>query len=227
MAFRVFLIGFPFLIMIVSVVLGGGNLTSNGSQQNITFCNSNGCGAAVGGSSVITCTTSSVVPCKIAPNCITPTPTPAWCFPWPFSLIPTNAGTFLNPGATVVLTSSQIQQGLNSNAAIFGFGAISTSGWIIVILVAVGVAILASLQVFGSGLSPEAIHILFIAGTILGIWAFLTGFDGFLSGNPNSLFAQLNVISIQGAAIGLGTTIYVMLTFLLTVGVISMIQRGV
>lgn len=209
----------------VAVFLQGGNL--QGSGQNVGFCNANtGC-VNQGTATVITCNIPGggvLTACKIFPNCITPTPAPAWCFPFPFSLIPSDQGTFLSNGQTVILTATQVNNGnLQNSQAIFSFSQIGPTGWIVIILVGVGIAVLAGITVFGSGENQESVHILFIAGTLLGVWFILSTLEGFLTGNPNSFFAQLNNIN---AGQPLGTALYIVLTLLYTLGIIFTVAWG-
>lgn len=199
-----FLFAPAIVIMMASIFLQGGNFTSN-TQQNVTICNVNGC-VPPGTSTVITCN-NFLTPCQILPGCSSP-PAPAWCFPWPFNLIPSNAGTWLNAGATVVLTSTQVNAAVTANSALFAFGSIGPSGWTNIILIAAGIVTLASIAVFSTGMGPEGVHILAVSGVALGIWLFLSAMDGFITGNPNSLFSQLNLIKLAGAA-GFGTMLYV------------------
>lgn len=210
-----------------SIFFQGGNLTGTG--QNVGFCNANtGC-TNQGTITVVTCNISptiggSLAACKIFPNCITPTPAPAWCFPFPFSLIPSDQGTFLSNGQSVILTATQVNQGnLQNSQAIFAFSQIGPSGWIVIILVGVGIAVLAGITVFGSGENQETVHILFIGGTLLGIWFILTALDGFLTGNTQSFFGQINQMN-PGQP--LGTALYILLSLLYTIGVIFTISWG-
>lgn len=239
MGLRMFLFAPALLIMMVSIILGGannaganpGNLQSGANSVNANFCanqinGSNNC-VPNGTSTVITCR-NVFTPCKIAPNCIVPTPPPAWCFPWPFSLIPSNAGTWLNPGATVILNSNQFNSGISPNAAIFNFGSIGPSGWIIMIIIAVGIAALASITILNSGMGAEGVHVLILGALAVGIWGFLSLMDGFITGNPNSLFSGLNSITMHNSPLpaGIGTLLYVLLSLFWVFGWIGLIDRG-
>lgn len=216
------LFAFPIMIVALSIFMQGGLLIGN-PNTSVNFCTGNLC-APPGSSTVITCN-NLITPCKILPSCNNP-PAPAWCYPWPFSLLPFNAGTWLDAGATVVLSSNQFNAGLTSSAAIFPFATIGPIGWVIIIIVAIGIAVLAGINVLGSGLSPEAIHILWMGGVLMGIWFILSAFDGFLSGTPTSLFSYLNGIVLSGQSVPFGTALWMICTLLWTLGVASMVSRG-
>lgn len=223
---------FPLLMVALSIGMQGGLLSGN-ANASVNFCNQN-C-APPGSVTIITCNGSSpsTLPpvftganggCKIANTCITPTPAPAWCAPFPLNFL--FPGTFLWSGDTVVLSATQVNQGVTTTAATFFFTSIGPTGWIVLILIGVAVAVVAGLQIFSSGLGPEAVHILWISGISLGIWVVLSAFDGFLTGNPNSLFGYLNGIVINGFSGQLGTGLWVMCTLLWTLGILGLVSRG-
>lgn len=213
---------FPIMVVILSIFMQGGILTGTPNTA-VNFCTGSTC-APAGSTTVVSCN-NLVTPCKILPGCSSP-PAPAWCFPWPLSLIPSNAGTWLDAGATVILTSTQFNAGVTATTAIFPFTSIGPTGWIVLILIGVGVAVLAGLNVLGSGLSPEAIHILWMGGVSLGIWFILSAFDGFLTGSANSLFAYLNSIVLSGQAAQMGTALWMICTLLWVLGTVSLVSRG-
>lgn len=220
-AFLMFLPGL--LILVTSIVLQGGNLTTNG-QNNANFCSANGC-VAPGTTTVITCNNGlgqAFAPCKILPGCVNP-PAPAWCEPWPISLVA--QGTYLNAGATVILTSSQVNSAVSASSALFQFGSIGINGFTVMIIVVVGIVCLASITVFSTGMGGEGVHILAVSGMVLGIWIILSSIDGFITGNPHSIFAYLNQIPLDGFAVG--TFLYILCSFLWTFGWLSAFTRGV
>ena len=214
----------PLLIMLAIALFDmGASATALGGSGSVQFCQTQGCSSPSGSNvNVVTyqCVTQGFVPCKILPNCINPTPTPAWCFPWPLSLSPGDAGTFLNPGASLILTTGQIQQGQQAGSALFGLS-VNGEDFTVVIIVGVGVAVLAGLTILGNGENQESIHILFMGGMLLGIWVILISLDGFLSGSPTSFFAQLNAWDANT-----GSVLFGFLSILYTMGIIGTISRG-
>lgn len=215
------LFAFPLALILVSIFLQGGN-TQGSPNTSVSFCNQSNC-APVGSSTVITCS-NLLTPCKILPGCSNP-PAPAWCFPWPLSLVPGNGGTWLDAGATVVLTSTQFNSGLTPSTAVFNFNSIGPAGWIVVLFIAVGIAVISSITILNSGMGAEGVHILYMAGGLLGVWGLLVAFDGFLSGNANSLFATMNAMGATGS-FPFGTSLFIICTLLWTAGTFAATSRG-
>lgn len=221
--------GFPISMVILSVFMQGGILQGSPNTA-VTFCNSPSC-VPNGTSTVITCNavgnnqiSLTAGACRILPSCVSP-PAPAWCFPWPLSIA--FSGTFLSVGDTVVLTSTQFNSGLSAaGVAVFPFTSIGPLGWISVLIIGVGVAVLLGFTILGNGLSPEAVHILWISGLAVGIWVILSAFDGFLTGTPTSLFAYLNSIVLSGTAVPIGTALWMICTLLWVLGTVSLVSRG-
>jgi hypothetical protein len=216
---------FPFAILIVSVLMNGGNL--QGSAQNVCF-NQNQTQCSQNGDSVtFSCPGApNTSPCRVPGTdnlCSPKYPPPVYCLTTAgLPGLPSFQGfEFINPGVT--MTTKVVQQ---SGQGVFNFGSVGVDGLVAFIGVAVAVAVLASLTIFGSGFNSEGIHIMFIAGMLLGIWFFLAALEGFLTGSSTSFFSQINSFSTTWKLPPLGTIIWIILTAIETIGVVSFISRG-
>lgn len=158
-------------------------------------------------------------PCNLVNNCYN-VPNGAYCN-YVYWVFPIN--TALDNGAAIYISASgQSQQVSTAATATFGYGTFTPAALLVLITVAVGVAALAGINVFGSGENAESVHILFIGGIFLGLWAILSALEGFVVNNPLSAFAQINVAT----GFPLGTGLYLMLTLLYVVGITGTISRG-
>src|SRR6058998_3505817 len=88
------------------------------------------------------------------------------------------ANAIQSPGQKVQFCNEGINCDLGSNVQSFAFGSITTKSFIEMIEIAVGIAALAGITLFGSGESPEGIHILFMSSLILGLWLILSLAEG-------------------------------------------------
>lgn len=175
--------------------------------------------------------------CKILPNCNITPPSPAWCLPNDASGAidsiaagcalqfaaagPAGCPVFLSGGLNVFIPTQIIAGNLASTGALFGFSISGSQAFIAMIGIAVGLISLAGFTVFGSGFSSESVHVLFMGGMLLGFWVILAGLEGFIAGNPASMFSQLNAwVS------GTGTFTYVGLTLTYALGFVGSISRG-
>src|SRR5438128_9415812 len=86
-----------------------------------------------------------------------------------------------SPGQKVQFCNEGINCALGSNVQSFAFGSITTTSFIDMIEIAVGIAVLAGLTILGSGESPEGIHILFMMSLLLGLWLIFSLAEGFAS----------------------------------------------
>jgi hypothetical protein len=134
-----------------------------------------------------------------------------------------NLRTAIDDGVSLyVAPSGQVTQATNIPTSQFAYGALSSQSLLIMVTVAVGVAALAGIAVFGSGENAESVHILFVAGLLLALWAVFSALEGFITGSPSSGFTQLNLAT----GLPLGTGLYLILTLLYVVGVTGTVSRG-
>lgn len=199
---------FPMLILSVDVLMQQGNLT--GSVPNVCFSQSNTSCSQNGGQVTFTCI--GPTPCQISSDCSSPLPPPAYCF---------LGVQWIGAGTTLTTNAKQVSQ-----QGVFAFGSIGISGFVGMIAVAVAVAVLAGVTIFGSGLNQASIRIFFIGGLLMGLWFYFSTLEGFVSNNSASLFVQLNSMSTTWNIVPVGTVFYIILTLMETAGVITMISRA-
>src|SRR5712692_5931159 len=119
-------------------------------------------------------------------------------------------------GKQVQFCSEGVNCAGGNNVQTFTFGSVTTTSFIDMLVISVGVAALAGLSIFGSGESPEAVHIIFMFSLIIGVWSILSLAEGFVNPNgpsPASVFSSLN----KGIS-GLGTSVYLLLTIVYMIG---------
>lgn len=124
---------------------------------------------------------------------------------------------------TCKTTQDYSQHQSAATTGLFAFVAsvsLDSNGWVAVILVAVGAAVIAGLAVLGSGLNAESTHILFIGGLLLGIWFIIIAAEGY----PGS--GELFFSSLDSTLPGAGAAAFLLLTLMYSVGVISAVSRG-
>lgn len=240
MGLRTLLLMPGLIVLIAFIVVENATIPTTGQGVNINFngqgqgqgpppttitCTSGKVACLPGGipnNIIITCANTFGLPCDIQDNCNN-IPTGASGLYCAYYLWVIPVGTDLDTGVTVFINNQgQAVQSLAAGAS-FAFGTFTPQALLIVITVAVGVAALAGITVFGSGESAETVHILFIGGIFLGLWAILSALEGFITGNPLSGFAQINAAT--GLPIGAG--LYLMLTFLYIIGITGTVSRGV
>lgn len=221
MALSPFLMGFPLLVLIVSVGLAGGNY--QGNSGSFSICNPNSTAQCTTGSqgTTYTCPTGGAANCIILQSCPTPPiPSPAYCafvgVGPALTLLPAGTSVTVPPGSSVPSSST--------NGIFFSFGTIATSGFTAVIVALVGLAVLVGISALGIGLGFESVHILFMGVALFGLWVFLSALDGFLSGSNSSMLIQLNFFKV--GTLGAGNVIYVLLTLMYLTGFIGVIKRG-
>lgn len=164
---------------------------------------------------------ANTFPCDLQDNCNNvPNINGIYCA-YILFVIPTT--TYMNAGLSVFIGSNGQVQLVNGASAQFSYGVLSPAALLVMLTVAVGVAALAGIAVFGSGENSESVHILFVEGLLLGFWAVLSAAEGFVLNNPSSGFAQIN--SATGIAVGTG--LYLVLTLLYVVGATGAVTRGV
>lgn len=130
--------------------------------------------------------------------------------------------TTVMPSGTSAVFSINGVVNSNKNSVIFGFGSFDAGSIVVAIIgIVIAVAAVAGLNLFGSGESSEAIHILLMGGIFLGVWIFLTGLDGFATASPNSFFVQMN-----GSMAGSGTFFYFIVSVVYLLGFIKTVSRG-
>jgi len=88
---------------------------------------------------------------------------------------------------------------------------VQTQQFIILISIFIGIAVLASIHVLGSGISGSSIPIIFIGGVLVTIWTVI------------SLLGAQPLLDIP---LGLGNMIYIILGVAYTVGIVSFIPPG-
>jgi hypothetical protein len=233
-----YLVALPLAVMVVSLLLGGGNLAGNASPYVI--CNQNTPACTQGGDVTITCASTIInAPCALGgtgpfsdkPCEVPPFPAPAYCVQnFAGGLLANKGFTTLLPAGQSITVPAAVASGqfTSNSGAFFSFGLVSLSsnGFITALGVIVGVAALAGLTIFSSGEQSESIHILFMGGIMIGIWLFLSGLDGVLSGNPASFFVQLNSALTSPGNAQFGTELYIGLTFMYLMGFMTMVKRG-
>ena len=237
MGLNVRLVGFPLAVLAISVILQFGGLAATAQGSTVGFNGQSGGAVNVGtvdctgfhyaliggtGPCLTTSPTEGTVlcggdtvtgqSCYVFDFCQPTTIAPLWCNP-------VLQKTFLQPGSSATFANSQVVS--TTNSIIFAFGALGPAGFTAMLVVAVSIAGLVGMQLFGSGESPEGIHVLFMGGILLGMWFLLSAAEGFLTGSPTSFFSQLN-----GALSGFGSTTYILLTLMYSLGVIGAISRG-
>lgn len=236
MGFSFALSGFPIFVLIISIILGGGSLAGNGSavafngQNPVNSIPTTDCsgfphtpfaitesscfpGGALPANGIITCQSPSTSSCNILQYC-TGAHDPLYCT-GPFA----TGFTVLAKGDTATLVNGKVSS--SAASSIFPFGAVGIGGLIPWLGVAIAAAAIIGLQVLGSGEQSESIHILLMGGIFVGIWLFFSGLEGFLIGSAGSFFVQLN-----SAFGGLGSTLYVLLTFVYLMSFVKTVSRG-
>jgi hypothetical protein len=213
------LLVFPLVVMAVFVLISPGGVLAGTSQvTNCTAGSTNCLGTPTPSAQTFYCPNSGVGPfpsgdCQISTVCINNV-SPAFCYPFPISLI--DPGTWLHPGDFVTI-SAAAQVG--AGGAVFSFSSLGTSGFITMIGVAVSVAVIGGLTIFGSGLQSESIHILFMGALLTGVWLILAGLEGV--GSSGDIFAQLNA-----GIIGAGSAFFGILTLCYALGIVGSVSRG-
>src|SRR5438552_19033985 len=89
------------------------------------------------------------------------------------------ADALQSPGQTVQFCKQGTNCNSGTNVQTFAFGSVTTTSFIQMIEVAVGVAVIAGITFLGSGESPEGVHILFMMSLLLGFWLILSLAEGF------------------------------------------------
>lgn len=230
------LTGFPLFALVAMILMQGGTLS--GTAPTVAFQNT---GAVVSGSSVDCSAFSFGIQTSTGP-CLNSLPagttitcanpaynglTPRECRilsdcpgNMPSGLICDTGSAALIQGSTAYVAAANAVS--TSNAAVFNLGFISlTSGqaFVAIIGVIVAVAAVVGLNIFGSGESSEAIHILLMGAAFLGLWIFLTALEGF--GVKADFFSQLN-----SAYAGLGSIFYSVLSLVYLLSFVKTVSRG-
>lgn len=213
------LIVFPLVALVLSILLGGaGGLTYTGPATS-PFC--------VGANPALQCVSSPAGvtytctgggtggSCTLPYSCPSSSPPPTYCSPAGLWELPTGQSILVTNAAASNLGPPAV------NTGAITFGGIGPTGFIILISVTAAVVVLGALNFLGSGLNSEGIHIAFLTAILLGFWAILSALEGVLTSDPNSFFLQLD-----GVVAGLGTTTYIFLTLLFTLGVVGTVSRG-
>lgn len=94
------------------------------------------------------------------------------------------------------------------------FGGITSEGLVIMVSIAVGVIIFASLTFLGSGENTEGTHITFEAGLLIALWTII------------SAIALPFFSNLDAFLLGLGTLSYIVLTLLYVLGIVGTISRS-
>ena len=208
------LVVFPLLVLTLCVILSGagGFQTATGSSSAVCLpATSVSCTADSQGNLTYSCLSPSNPNCVLPYDCPSGAPAPSYCL-----------GTqwVINNGLSVIIPSALIST-LIPLAQSAGFSALSSAGFIVMIGITTGIVVLGAIDFFGTGENSEGIHIAWMTTLLLGIWGILSVADGFLLNSPNSFFIQLN-----GFFPDVGTTLYIFLTLLFTMGTIGSISRG-
>lgn len=237
------LIGFPVFVLAISALLtGAGGLTGNASVSLGTT--SFGSGTAF---STTPCTPDAFTANRY--NCFTPAafnsqaPLVALFFPTTSfgCSSPCNTAIQSQSGTgTVVLAScvknadisftcnstqgfSTTQQTATPFALNFGGITLSTGFFVAFIGIALTAVALIGIQVLGTGIGTESVHILFVGGVALGIWLAFSSAEGFLVGSPTSFFSQLDAAN---RSLSIGTIFYVVLSLMYLIGTVGLVSRG-
>lgn len=219
---------FPLFVMAICVIVSGaGGLTYSGNTS--PFC--------VGASSGLSCDQSTGTDqagttytcaaggkdCQLpynCPNLLSPPP-PTYCTA---KVGPSGVpGWWLPAGNSLLITTSAAS---NLGPIVGGstsliFGSINASGFIVMIVVSSVIVAITALNFLGSGENAEGIHIVWMCSLLIGLWLIMSASEGFLTGSPGSFFIQLD-----GLFPGTGTTLYVFLTLLFTLGTIGSVSRS-
>lgn len=161
---------------------------------------------------------------------VQPIPAGTYC-----KLYPLSKSTYINQwwliaGDSVIVSQSSLSglqpQPISSAPStgaslVLGGINIGAGGFLVLITSATIIAVLGGLSFFGTGENTEGIHIAWVTALILGTWGILAALDGVISGSPNSFFVQLD-----GLLSGLGTGLFIFLTFVLTLGIVGTVSRS-
>ena len=217
----------PLVIMICFVVISAGSAPTLQGSNPITFCSPDkqaaGQCAVSNDKNAITyyCNLGQQIggiigACEILPNCLSPTPYPAWCFPSQLRFLPGLGGTYLYTFGFVTVSSAAAASA--SGFAFFGFSTSGTLGFLGFIGIIIGVASLAGFQIFGSGLQGESINIMAEGALLLGLWLILAGLEGV--GSPNDVFSMLNIF------FGFGDFLLVLLSIFYLLGFAGIMSKS-
>lgn len=152
--------------------------------------------------------------CTLPYNCPGSVPNPTFCV---------NATTWVLPsGATLKIPLSMLAQltpiGAQPPGAVT-FAAIGANGFTIMIGTATAVILVTGFNFFSTGENAEGIHIAWMTVLILGVWTILSVGAGIGSGT--SFFDDLNSFAPL-----VGTSLFIFLTFLVTMGTIGSVSRN-
>jgi hypothetical protein len=86
-----------------------------------------------------------------------------------------------------------------------------STAFIVLISIFVGIAVLASIHILGSGISGSSVPIIFVGGVLVAVWTILSGLGGAV------------LLSIPA---GIGYLMYVVLGIMYTVGVVTALPAG-